>query len=168
MPICGQSRTASRRTNDQRPTTNDERSLVVGRWSLVVGRWSLVLGLALLLSGCLLVSGERASTDSLADGGNISSSFVGADGVSERTVDTGAAGASLSAILIVQAERGELQLEVLNSDGSIALAVKSRPDEQVTRQGSVRTDDRGQLRYRVIARGARNGSYQVLYQRAGA
>jgi hypothetical protein len=127
----------------------------------------LVACIALLLSGCLVVSGERASADNLPAGGNLSSSFVGADGVSERTVDTGATAATMNAIVIVQAERGELQVELLNPDGSIAFAVKGRPDEQVTRQGSVKTDDRGRLRYRVVASGARNGSYQVLYQRAG-
>ncbi len=128
----------------------------------------LVLGLALLLTGCLLVSGEQASSDTLPDGGNISSSFVGADGQTERTIDTGAAGAQLNAIVIVQAERGEVQVELLNADASLALAVKSRPDEQVTKQGSVLTDARGRLRYRVIASGARNGGYQVLYQRAAS
>jgi hypothetical protein len=122
---------------------------------------------ALLLSGCLLVSGEQASSDTLPDGGNVSSSFVGADGVSERTIDTSALAATLNAIVIVQAERGELQVEVLNPDGSVAFAVKGRPEEQVTRQGNAQTDDQGQLRYRVIARGARNGSYQLLYQLAG-
>jgi hypothetical protein len=136
--------------------------VVVGRWSVVA-----VACFALLLSGCLLVSGERASADSLPDGGNVSSSFVGADGVTERTIETGAAAAELNAIVIVQAERGELQVELVNPDGSIAFSVKGRPDEQVTRQGAVRTNDDGRLRYRVIARGARNGSYQVLYQRAG-
>jgi hypothetical protein len=120
-----------------------------------------------LLSGCLLVSGERASADNLPDGGNVSSAFVGADGVAERAVETGATAATLNAIVIVQAERGELQVEVLNPDGSIAFSVKGRPEEQVTRQGSAVTDDTGRLRYRVIARGARNGSYQLLYQRAG-
>jgi hypothetical protein len=127
----------------------------------------LVGWLALLLSGCLLVSGERASSDTLEDGGNISSSFVGADGITERTVDTGAPGSEINAIVIVQAERGELQVELINPDGSIAFSVKGRPNEQVTRQGPVRTNDSGRMRYRVIARGARNGSYQVLYQRAG-
>ena len=166
---------ARRRTKDQRPKTKDQRpktksqrsTLALGRWSLVLGRYSLVVGLALLLSGCLLVSGEQASSDTLPDGGNVSSSFVGADGVSERTIDTSALAATLNAIVIVQAERGELQVEVLNPDGSVAFAVKGRPEEQVTRQGNAQTDDQGQLRYRVIARGARNGSYQLLYQLAG-
>ncbi|MBK9713929.1 MAG: hypothetical protein IPO81_21900 [Kouleothrix sp.] len=133
---------------------------------MVVGRWSLALGLALLLSGCMLISGGRASSDALPEGGNISSTFVGAEGLQEQTIDTGAAGAALSATVFVQAERGELQVELINPDGSVAFAVKGRPDEQVARSGNVLTDDRGRLRYRVIARGARNGGYQVLYQPA--
>ena len=120
-----------------------------------------------MLSGCLLTSGERPSMDALADGGNVSSTFVGADGNAERTIETGALGAQLNAIVIVQAERGELRIELLNPDGNVAFSVQARPDEQVTRRGDVQADEQGRLRYRVIAQGARNGGYQVLYQRAG-
>ena len=91
--------------------------------------------------------------------------LVGADGTQEQTVDTGAIDAAFNTIVIVQAERGELQVELLNGDGSLAFAVRGRPDEAVTRSGSVTTDRQGRLRYRVSATGARNGSYQVLYQR---
>jgi len=150
-----------------RRTTNDERRTTNGRWLFALGRCGLVFGIALLLSGCLLTSGERPSTDALPDGGNVSSTFVGADGSGERTVETGANGATMNAIVIVQAERGELRLELLNPDGNVAFSVQARPDEQVTRRGDVLTDDQGRLRYRVIAQGARNGGYQVLYQRAG-
>ncbi len=122
---------------------------------------------SVLASGCLLTSGERPSMDALPDGGNISTTFVGADGNGERTVETGASGATMNAIVIVQAERGELRLELLNPDGNVAFAVQARPDEQVTRRGDVLTNEQGRLRYRVIAQGARNGGYQVLYQRAG-
>ena len=89
----------------------------------------------------------------------------GADGRTEQTLDTGAPRVSMNAIAIVQAERGELQLELLNADGSVALAVKGRPDEAVSRSGTVTTDAQGRLRYRVSATGARNGSYQVFFQR---
>jgi hypothetical protein len=122
---------------------------------------------SVLLTGCLLTSGERASMDALPDGGNVSTTFVGADGNGERTVETGANSAAMNAIVIVQAERGELRLELLNPDGNVAFSVQARPDEQVTRRGDVLTDEQGRLRYRVIAQGARNGGYQVLYQRAG-
>ena len=163
MPAAGRNRMARRRTTkDGRRMTN---AILV--WLSSLGRWSLVVGLALLLSGCLLTSGERPSVDALPDGGNVSSTFVGADGNGERTVDTGANSVAMNAIVIVQAERGELRLELLNPDGNVAFSVQARPDEQVTRRGDVLTDEQGRLRYRVIAQGARNGGYQVLYQRAG-
>ena len=163
MPTAGPSRMDKRPTKDERRKTN-ARSLI---WLSFVGRWSFVFGLVFLLSGCLLTSGERPSVDALPDGGNVSSTFVGAQGNAERTVDTGAKGAIMNAIVIVQAERGELRLELLNPDGNVAFSVQARPDEQVTRRGDVLTDEQGRLRYRVIAQGARNGGYQVLYQRAG-
>ena len=128
-------------------------------------RIGLALLCALLLSGCMLMSGGRTSADTLPDGGNVSASFVGADGRQEQAVDTGAARTAFSTIVIVQAQRGELQVELLNADGSVAFAVKGRPDEAVTRSGSVTTDENGQLRYRITATGARNGSFQLLYQR---
>ena len=127
----------------------------------------LLILCALLLGGCMLMSGGRTSSDTLPDGGNISVNFVGADGTQEQTVDTGAIDAAFNTIVIVQAERGELRIELLNPDGNVAFSVQARPDEQVTRRGDVLTDEQGRLRYRVIAQGARNGGYQVLYQRAG-
>jgi hypothetical protein len=157
MPAAGPNRMGRRTTN--------AGSLI---WLPAVGRLSFAVSLALLLSGCLLTSGERPSMDALPDGGNVSTTFVGATGSAERTVETGANGATMNAIVIVQAERGELRLELLNPDGNVALSVKARPDEQVAKRGPVLTDEQGQLRYRVIAQGARNGGYQVLYQRAGA
>ncbi len=163
MPAAGPSRMARRPTKDKRRKTNARLLL----WLSFVGRWSFVFGLALLLSSCLLTSGERPSVDALPDGGNVSTTFVGADGNGERTVETSASSATMNAIVIVQAERGELRLELLNPDGNVAFSVQARPDEQVTRRGDVLTDEQGRLRYRVIAQGARNGGYQVLYQRAG-
>ena len=163
MPAAGLSRMANRMTKDEGRRTK-ARSVL---WLSFIGRWSFVFGLALLLSGCLLTSGERPSTDALPDGGNVSSTFVGANGSAERAIETGANGTTMNAIVIVQAERGELRLELLNPDGNVAFSVQARPDEQVTRRGDVLTDEQGRLRYRVIAQGARNGGYQVLYQRAG-
>jgi hypothetical protein len=164
MPAAGPSRMDRRQ-----PTTDDRRPT---RFSAVIclsiiGRWSFVFGLALLLSSCLLTSGERPSMDALPDGGNASSTFVGAHGNGERTVETGANDTTMNAIVIVQADRGELRIELLNPDGNVAFSVQARPDEQVTRRGDVLTDEQGRLRYRVIAQGARNGGYQLLYQRAG-
>jgi len=137
-------------------------------WSAVGGWWSAMLclcGMALLLSGCMLMSGGRTSSDTLPDGGNVSTSFVGADGQQEQVIETGAPRTAFSTIAIVQAERGELQIELLNGDGSVAFAIKGRPEEAVTRSGNVTTDENGRLRYRVSATGARNGNFQILYQR---
>ena len=164
MPAAGPNRMANRRAKNQGRMTK-ARLLP---WLSFVGRWSFVFGLAFMLSGCLLTSGERASTDALSDGGNVSATFVGATGNAERTVETSVSNTTMNAIVIVQAERGELRLELLNPDGNVAFSVQARPDEQVTKRGDVLTDQQGRLRYRVIAQGARNGGYQVLYQRSEA
>src|SRR4051812_13645546 len=108
-----------------------------------ITQYIVMLVCALLLGGCMLMSGGRTSSDTLPDGGNVSGSFVGADGQQEQSVDTGAARTTFSTIAIVQAERGEFQIELLNADGSVAYAVKGRPDEAVTRSGSVTTDENG-------------------------
>lgn len=158
MPAAGPSR-MGRKNKEQR--TKDKHIRTMALQIVLCSLFSV------LLTGCLLTSGERPSMDALPDGGNVSTTFVGATGNAERTVETGASGATMNAIVIVQAERGELRLELLNPDGNVAFAVQARPDEQVTRRGDVLTDAQGRLRYRVIAQGARNGGYQVLYQRAG-
>ena len=158
MPAVGPSRMANQ--NKEQGTKNKQlRKKVL--------HFVLCCLFSVLASSCLLTSGERPSVDVLPDGGNVSTTFVGADGNGERTVETGANGVTMNAIVIVQAERGELRLELLNPDGNVAFSVQARPDEQVTRRGDVSTDEQGRLRYRVIAQGARNGGYQVLYQRAG-
>lgn len=121
--------------------------------------------LALALSGCMLVSGERVSADTQAAGGNISASFVSAEGTETRTLATGTPG-QLEVIAIVSVDRGELRLDILDPNGSVVFSVQGRPQEQVTRSGSVPTDAEGNLYYRVVTQGARNGNYQILYQRS--
>ncbi len=121
---------------------------------------------ALLLSGCLLMSGGVTSTDTQASAGNVSASFVSAEGQDERTLDVGEQ-SQLSVITIVSVAQGELRVDILDPNGSVALSVQGRPNEQVTKLGTVQADANGELHYRVIAQGARNGSYQVLYQKTG-
>ncbi|MFO7169144.1 MAG: hypothetical protein DIU80_014065 [Chloroflexota bacterium] len=129
-----------------------------------------LLGLALcacfvaLASGCMLVSGERVNEDISPEAGNRSASFVSAEGEALHELRTGAPDAELRVIVILEAEQGELRLDLLD-DGEVTLSARSRPDEQVTRSGTAATDSEGVLRYRVAARGARNGGYQILYQR---
>lgn len=125
-----------------------------------------VLGLLLLglLSGCMLISGEETTLDLQNGSGNLSSAFVSAEGGEERTVQVAEGPGELQVIAIVAVESGDLQLELLQPDGAVAFVVAGRPDAQVTRSSLVRADDTGQVHYRVSARGARNGSYQLFFQ----
>jgi hypothetical protein len=118
----------------------------------------------MLLSSCMLVSGERISQDTRPEAGNQSASFVSAEGEELHTLDIGVPDATLRVIVLLEAEQGELRLDVLDGQEAVALSAQSRPGEQVTRSGSVTTGSDGVLRYRVSARGARNGGYQILYQ----
>lgn len=120
--------------------------------------------LVLLLSGCMLISGELTSADTPVVGGNVSTSFVSAEGGETRTLETGQAG-DLNVITIVTANQGALTVELLDPNGSVVYAITSRPQEPVTKSGIVPTDTQGRLRYRLNAVGARNGSLQILYQR---
>jgi hypothetical protein len=119
---------------------------------------------SVLLSGCLLISGEQSTTDTQPTGGNFNTTFVSAEGGQEQTFQTGAGPATLNVIASVRVQQGELRLELLDSNGAVVISVQGRPDEQITKIGKVPTDSEGNLHYRVIARGARNGGFQVLYQ----
>lgn len=129
--------------------------------------WLRALFVALLvpaLAGCALLSGEETTID-LQDGtGNLSTSFVGAEGSEERTVQVSDGPAELQVIAILSVASGDLQIDLVQPDGALAFAVSARPDAQVTRSGLVRTDDTGQIRYRISARGARDGVYQLFFQ----
>jgi hypothetical protein len=130
-------------------------------------RYLALIGAAMILflQACMLASGERTSTDVRPDAGNVTCTFLGAEGSEVYTVPLGDGGALLQVIAILELQQGEMRLELLNAGGSVAFAVQSRPGDQVSRSGMVRLDENGVLRYRVVARGARDGGYQILYQR---
>lgn len=123
-----------------------------------------LLALTPLLAGCLLISGEQTTIDLQAGTGNLSTTFVSAEGSDERTVQVADGPVELQVIAIVAVESGDLQIDLLQPDGALAFAVAGRPDAQVTRSSQVRSDDSGLVRYRVAARGARNGAYQLFFQ----
>lgn len=136
------------------------------RQSRTVALWA-ALFVALccaLLSGCLLISGEQTTTDITAGNGNLTTTFVSAEGSSERWLQVTDEPVELHLIVNVAVESGDLRVDVLAPDGGLAFAVESRPGSQVTRSGQVQTDADGRLRYRVAARGARNGTLQLLFQ----
>lgn len=121
--------------------------------------------LLLLLSGCMLMSGEVSSADRQERGGNLVTRFVSAEGQSERRFKVADGPVSVQVIAIVAVESGDLRIDLLQPDGAVVFSVEGRPDNEVTRSGQVQTDDQGQVRFRVVTRGARNGSYQLFFQR---
>ncbi|KAB8139678.1 hypothetical protein F8S13_27190 [Chloroflexia bacterium SDU3-3] len=130
-----------------------------------LARAAAALLAALALSGCVLYSGEVSSSDTLAGGGNVSTSFVSAEGSDERQLATGGTG-DVDVITIVSAAEGTLTVDLLDPTGAVVFSVSNRSREPVTRSDTVPTDAEGILRYRITATGARNGSFQLLYQRA--
>lgn len=123
------------------------------------------LGLIMLsLTACLLISGEATSTDIQDGAGNLLSSFVGAEGQTERILELGLAESEVQVIAILSVESGDLELALMQPDGSVAFTIAARPDTEITRSGLVRTNDQGQLRYQINARGARNGQIQLFFQ----
>lgn len=129
--------------------------------------WPRLLLIALLvpaLAGCALMSGEETTIDLQGGTGNLSTAFVGAEGSEERTVQVSDGPAELQVIAILSVASGDLQIDLVQPDGALAFAVAARPDAQVTRSGLVRTDEAGQIRYRVSARGARDGAFQLFFQ----
>lgn len=136
----------------------------VFRLSSFVFRLSSLLALLILLSGCMLISGERTAQDAQSAGGNVTTTFVSAEGSEQRSFAIGGPAREVQVIGIVAVDSGDLTVELLAPDGSVAFAIGSRPGEPVTRSGNVSLDDQGRLSYRVRATGARNGSFQLLYQ----
>jgi hypothetical protein len=128
--------------------------------------WRLLsLGLLLLmLSGCMLISGETTAVDIQDGAGNLLTSFVGAEGSGERLFELGMPDAEVRVIVILGVESGDLELSLIEPDGSVAFVVTARPDAEVTRSGAVRTDALGRLRYQLSARGARSGAIQIFVQ----
>ncbi|NOK58033.1 MAG: hypothetical protein GFH27_549287n337 [Chloroflexi bacterium AL-W] len=126
-----------------------------------------VLGVgAVAVSGCLLMAGQQQSSDFQEGAGNLSVAFVSAEGSQRRTIATEApAPGELNVIVLMSVDRGDLRLDLLEPDGSVAFSIEGSPEGQRSRSGTVSTDDQGRLHYRVVARNARNGSFQILYQR---
>lgn len=116
-----------------------------------------------LLSGCLLVSGQTQTGDSTDDGGNVYVDFVSAEGTETRTVQTNFVARSLEVLVSARTEQGQLRVEILDANDSVALVLDAQPSEQ-WRQGIVTTDDAGSFRYRIRASGAQRGAFQILYQ----
>lgn len=125
----------------------------------VLGSWFLVLA----LSGCFLISGPVESADSTADGGNVFVGFVSAEGTQTRSVQTNFPGQTLEVIVTAQNRTGQMRIDLLDPQDSVVFQVESQARDQ-TGIGRVRTDATGAFKYRITATGAKNGTFQILYQ----
>jgi hypothetical protein len=125
----------------------------------VLGSWFLVLA----LSGCFLISGPVESADGTADGGNVFVGFVSAEGSQTRTVQTNFPSQTLEVIVTAQNRTGQMRVEILDPQNSLVFGVESQARDQ-TGIGRVQTDATGAFRYRITATGAKNGTFQILYQ----
>lgn len=121
-----------------------------------------LIGSALLLAGCLLISGEQTTVSLQGSAANILTTFVSAEGSDEYRVPALPANTEAQAIVIVAVESGDVQIDLIQPDGSVSFVLASRPGAQVTRSGPIRSDAEGQIRYRITARGARNGEIQIF------
>ncbi|GIV96032.1 MAG: hypothetical protein KatS3mg057_0689 [Herpetosiphonaceae bacterium] len=128
----------------------------------------MTLVLALLLGGCAIHSGlDRSSSSAPGGGGNLMVQFVTSDslgGTSEDLLEVAESATMLDVIATVRIERGQLRLEILAPDGTVALAVEGRPNREQVGTVRVSSDDQGRLRYRVTTTEARQGRYQIMYR----
>ena len=132
----------------------------------ILARALALLLLLPLTTGCLLIAGGQQSTDRAEDAGNVSVRFVSAEGSEVRQVVAADSATQLRVTVFAQVERGQLRIEVLDPQGSVALVVEGTAEERVARV-TVPTDATGNLRYRIRATGAQRGGFQLLYQPAG-
>ncbi len=138
------------------------------RWSSGYGRVpALAAGLllAMLLSGCLLMSGEQTSFTRQEGISHLRTAFVSAEGETVRTIQVAEGPAAVQVVVIATLASGDLQLDLLHPDNTVAFTVIVPSNTQVTRTARVQASDQGYIRYRVAAREARDGSYQLLMQK---
>ncbi|MFN3373004.1 MAG: hypothetical protein ACK44M_05480 [Chloroflexus sp.] len=121
-----------------------------------------LIGCAVLLAGCLLISGEQTTVSLQGSAANILTTFVSAEGSDEYRVPALPANTEAQAIVMLAVESGDVQIDLIQPDGAVSFVIASRPGAQVTRSGPIRSDDQGQIRYRITARNARNGEIQIF------
>jgi hypothetical protein len=112
----------------------------------------------------MLVAGREQTLRVDEQRGELRVGFVSAEGSDERLLEAGAPG-TLDVLASARVERGDLRLEVLRPDGTLALRVVANADGSLVGTGMVSTDEQGRLRYRVYARNARDGSYGLTFER---
>ncbi|MGB9737761.1 hypothetical protein [Chloroflexus sp.] len=119
-------------------------------------------GWVMLLTGCLLITGEQTTVSLQGSAANILTTFVSAEGADEYRVPALPPNTEVQAIVFLSVESGDVQIDLIQPDGAVSFVLASRPGSQVTRSGPIRSDDQGQIRYRLTARNARNGEVQIF------
>lgn len=146
------------RQNRSTPTGPVLLSTLIRRASVIIA----FIGFATLLAGCLLISGEQTTISQQVGAANILTTFVSAEGSDEYRIPALPANTEVQAIVMVAVESGDLEIALIQPDGSVSFVLAARPGSQVTRSGPLRSDEQGQIRYRITARNARNGEIQMF------
>lgn len=146
------------RQNRSTPTCPVMLSTLIRRASVIIA----FIGFATLLAGCLLISGEQTTISQQVGAANILTTFVSAEGSDEYRIPALPANTEVQAIVMVAVESGDLEIALIQPDGSVSFVLAARPGSQVTRSGPLRSDEQGQIRYRITARNARNGEIQMF------
>lgn len=136
------------------------RSLLILRFAIAC----LVLGPA--LTGCLLMSDRAEQRTITPENGSQVVTFYSSDSngeAVEQLLELGNAAERVEVTFSARVEAGELRIEVLNGqEGAVALTLDAtKAGASVT--GIIRTNDVGDLRYRVRTSNARNGEYRIRY-----
>ncbi|WP_322494629.1 hypothetical protein [Chloroflexus sp.] len=121
-----------------------------------------LIACTVLLASCMLISGEQTTVSLQGSAANILTTFVSAEGSDEYRVPALPANTEAQAIVMVAVESGDVQIDLIQPDGAVSFVLASRPGTQVTRSGPIRSDEQGQIRYRITARNARNGEIQIF------
>lgn len=146
------------RQNRSTPTGPVMLSTLIRRASVIIA----FIGFATLLAGCLLISGEQTTISQQVGAANILTTFVSAEGSDEYRIPALPANTEVQAIVMVAVESGDLEIALIQPDGSVSFVLAARPGSQVTRSGPLRSDEQGQIWYRITARNARNGEIQMF------
>ena len=124
----------------------------------------LVLGPT--LTGCLLMSDRLEQSTITPENGSQMVSFYSSDTNGEavdQKLELSTAAQRVEVTFSARVQSGELHIEVLNGqEGNVVLTLDgTKSGASVT--GIVRTNDVGDLRYRVRTSNARNGEYRISY-----
>ena len=130
-------------------------------------RGVLVLSFLVLLGGCFLQAAREETLVPIDTGGmEHQITFYRSDTTGEwvqQAIDLGTSAQMVEVNVFAQVKEGDLEVQILEAnDDREAFTVKADADGEQAGQ-VVRTDDVGNLQYRVRALNAFNGSYTIRY-----